>query len=208
MNAANAPLVPMRPKHIPAVVRTHLASFPGFFLSFLGPRFLREFYTAFLHEDTGIALVAEDAANGQVLGFVVGTTQPNGFFKRLLKRRWWAFCLASISTLLRQPASAPRIFRAIFYRGTAPQGLERALLSSIAVDPDAAGRGLGQALVESWVKEVRKCKAAGCYLTTDANDNEAVNRFYEKCGWSVESSYVTPEGRKMNRYVLDFVPTV
>jgi len=186
------------------LVNVHTRAFPGFFLSFLGPRFLREFYSAFLHEDTGIALVAEGLVDGRVLGFVVGTTQPYGFFKRLLKRRWWAFCFASIGALLRRPWIAPRIFRALFYRGEPPQGPKRALLSSVAVGPEQQGCGLGRVLVTEWVEEARKRGVPGCYLTTDADNNDAVNRFYAKCGWRVESTYVTPEGRKMNRYVLDF----
>lgn len=195
---------PLNVKDLAAVVRIHQNAFPGFFLTFLGPRFLKEFYTAFLEEINSIALVYQEPKSGRILGFVVGTILPSGFFKRLLKRRWWAFCLASLSAVFRKPTSVPRIFRALFYRGTPPSGKVRALLSSIAVDPDSGGRGLGKALVESWVEEVRKRGMPGCYLTTDAEGNDTVNHFYERCGWKVESTYVTPEGRKMNRYILDF----
>ncbi len=204
MNGTAWKLVLFQKQHVGHVVAVHGKAFPGFFLSFLGPRFLREFYSAFLHEETGIALVAEGPVDGRVLGFVVGTSQPDGFFKRLLKRRWWAFCLASTGALLRRPWVAPRIFRALFYRGEAPGGQKRALLSSIAVGPDQQGSGLGRALVAEWAVEARKRGVPGCYLATDAENNDAVNRFYVKCGWQVESTYVTPEGRKMNRYVLDF----
>jgi ribosomal protein S18 acetylase RimI-like enzyme len=195
---------PVHPDDVNEIVNVHVRAFPGFFLSFLGPRFLREFYSAFLCEDTGIALVAEGPADGRIFGFVVGTAQPDGFFKRLLMRRWWAFCFASASALIRKPGTAPRIFRALLYRGEAPKGPKRALLSSIAVGPGQQGSGLGRALVAAWVDEARKRGATGCYLTTDAESNDAVNRFYVKCGWQVESTYVTPEGRRMNRYVLDF----
>jgi len=194
----------LKAEDVAAVVMIHQNAFPGFFLTFLGPRFLKEFYAAFLQESTSIALVDRDSESGRILGFVVGTIQPSGFFKRLLKRRWWAFCFASLGALMRKPASAPRVLRALFYRGSPPGGHDRALLSSIAVDPGSGGRGLGKALVESWVEEVRKRGMPGCYLTTDAVGNEPVNRFYERCGWKVESTYVTPEGRKMNRYILDF----
>ena len=40
------------------VVATHLASFPGFFLSALGPRFLREFYAALIRHPQGHLYVA------------------------------------------------------------------------------------------------------------------------------------------------------
>ena len=77
-------------------------------------------------------------------------------------------------------------------------------MSSIAVDPEQRGVGLGQALLARWVQEVQKRGKGGCYLTTDAVRNDAVNRFYARNGWQVESTYVTPEGRQVNRYVLDF----
>ena len=35
---------PMAQADVPLVVETHLSAFPGFFLSFLGPRFLALFY--------------------------------------------------------------------------------------------------------------------------------------------------------------------
>ena len=189
--------------HISSLLKTHLESFPGFFLTFLGPRFLKEFYSSFLSEETAIALVAEDHS-GTVLGFVVGTEEPNGFFKRLLKKRWWRFCLASLNALSRQPEIAFRLFRALFYRGDAPPGAGRALLSSIAVCPEMQSTGLGRALVMQWTEEVRKRGKTGCYLTTDAVNNEKVNQFYQQAGWQISTTYKTPEGRLMNCYVMDF----
>jgi GNAT superfamily N-acetyltransferase len=152
-----------------------------------------------------MGFVAEEDA-GLVLGVVVGPQNPEGYFRRLLKRRWWAFCASSAWALVKKPTIAPRLFRAVFYRGEAPPGPPRALLSSVAVAPEAQGKGIGAALVRRWVEEARARGAAGCYLTTDADNNEAVNRFYQKLGWTVESTYATPEGRRMNRYVLDFSP--
>jgi GNAT superfamily N-acetyltransferase len=188
--------------HIEDVVRIHLQGFPSFFLTFLGPRFLREFYSSFLADPVGMGFVVRDSA-GQVIGAVVGSIDPRGYFTRLLKRRWWAFCLASVSAMARRPSCVPRLFRAVCYRGEAPSGPVRALLSSIVVSPAAQGRGIGKMLLGAWITEARRRGASGCYLTTDAEGNDAVNSFYQKTGWRLESSYLTREGRRMNRYVLD-----
>ncbi len=67
----------------------------------------------------------------------------------------------------------------------------------------AQGRGVGAALVRAWVAEVRARGATGCYLTTDACNNDAVNGFYQSLGWKLETVYSTPEGRRMNRYIYD-----
>jgi ribosomal protein S18 acetylase RimI-like enzyme len=186
------------------VVEIHMKAFPGFFLSILGRRFLKEFYKSFATNSQGIGFVAKEL-DGKIIGAVVGPINPRGYFKRLLINRWARFCLASIGAVARKPISALRLLRAIFYRGQAPSGPTRALLSSIAVDPEVQRRGVGKALVERWLEEVQRRGLIGCYLTTDAEGNEVVNNFYQYLGWRVESSYVTPEGRRMHRYVYDFI---
>ena len=197
-------ITPLENKHLDKVVEVHMKAFPEFFLTFLGPRFLREFYKSFIYDNTGIGFVAKDSSTGSILGAVVGPLVPGGYFKRLLKKRWYAFCLASASAILKRPTVIKRLFRALFYRGEAPSGPQRALLSSIAVSPDVQGQGVGQALVKKWVEEVQRRGGTGCFLTTDARNNDRINVFYQKLGWKIESSYTTPEGRIMNRYVLDF----
>jgi len=91
----------------------------------------------------------------------------------------------------------------LFYHGEPPPGPQRSLLSSIAVSPQAQNHGIGQSLVRRWVKEVERQGYGGCYLTTDAKDNDKINNFYQRLGWKIESTYTTPEGRIMNRYILD-----
>jgi len=189
--------------HIDTIVEIHLRAFPNFFLSFLGPRFLREFYESFLFDSHGIGYTAS-APDGQVLGVIVGPVDPSGYFKRLLKRRWWAFCSASISAVMRRPSCVPRLFRAVIYRGGSPSGQARALLSSIAVDPNVQHAGVGKRLVRYWAEEARRRGASGCYLTTDADGNDEVNAFYQRLNWRIDSTYTTPEGRRMYRYVYDF----
>ena len=189
--------------HLDEVVTIHLKAFPGFFLSFLGPRFLKEFYNSFIEDSRGMGFVAQDHG-GRILGVIVGPLEPHGYYKRLIIRRWWAFCIASVSAVLSKPASALRLLRALFYRGDAPSDKKRALLSSVCVHPKAQGMGIGKRLVEKWVNEASARGVSGCFLTTDANDNEAVNSFYQRAGWHLESTYLTPEGRRMNRYVYDF----
>jgi ribosomal protein S18 acetylase RimI-like enzyme len=185
-----------------------MRAFQNFFLTFLGPRFLREFYGSFLVDPMGIGFVAQEDGTDKVLGAVVGPLAPGGYFKRLLKRRWWAFCLASAAAILKKPTIVGRLFRAVFYRGDAPEaGPPRSLLSSIAVDPGCQGSGVGRALMQAWTREARRRGSPGCFLTTDARDNDAVNRFYQKLGWTLESTFTTPRGRLMNRYVLEFPPT-
>ena len=127
----------IKQKDLNAVAKVHMQSFPSFFLTFLGPAFLKEFYKSFIHDDQGIGFVAIE--NGRILGAIVGPFKPAGYFKRLLLRKWYAFCFACIGAVMRKPKVIKRLFRAVFYRGEAPEGMQRALLSSIAVAPDVVG---------------------------------------------------------------------
>lgn len=197
-------VVTIKSVHIEQIVAVHMRALPNFFLTFMGPKFLREIYRYYVHDPIVIGFVAEDEQNGEVLGFVVGPLTPKSCFKTLIRNRWWMFGLASIIAVLKRPTIVKRLLCGIFYRGQAPPGPKRALLSSIAIAPEAQNKGIGKLLVKRWVEEVKKQGGKGCYLTTDAENNEKVNNFYQNLGWRIESAYVTPEGRAINRYVFDF----
>lgn len=183
------------------LARLHRDAFPGFFLSTLGEPFLAQFYKGFLADDSAVTVVAR-SPDGAVIGAAVGTTEPAGFFGRLISNRWPGFVLASARAVIANPKAASRLFRAVRYRGDAPGDDQGALLSSICVDPARQGTGLGRQLVEAWTRDVAARGGRAAYLTTDADDNDAVNRFYRTQGWVLAGHYTTSEGRSMNRYSL------
>lgn len=192
---------PLACAHVDACAQLHVAAFPNFFLSRLGPRFLREFYAGFLDDPDAVTAVALDHG-GRVRGVVVGTLQPAGFFSRLLKRRWWAFALASLALVLRHPAQLPRLLGALRYRGGVPLPVSGALLSSICVAPNAQGIGVGRGLLQAFLDVVENA-GLSAYLVTDRHDNDSTNHFYVCNGWRLAGSYDTPQGRAMNCYVQD-----
>lgn len=185
---------------VPDAAELHRRAFPSFFLSELGPAFLREFYRSFLAEGA-VTVVARDTA-GRLVGVVVGHVNPSGFFRRLLAKRWYAFAIASLSLVVRRPTVLPRLFRALTYRG---QGGEEqppgALLSSICVEPAIQGMGTGHLVLEAWLRELQLQGETRAHLTTDAVDNGSVNAFYVRSGWRLFSSYETSDQRRMNCYV-------
>ncbi len=139
----------MRPAHIPEVVLTHLASFPCFFLCFLGPRFLSLYYEGICAAPEGIGFVYLNRF-GLPAGFVAGASNPRGFYSRLLKRDWLKFAFASVRAIIHKPIVIRRIARALFHSGGNPFGDDVAGLFSIGVLPELQGTGVGKQLVQDF----------------------------------------------------------
>ena len=189
-------------KHIQGVVAAHLKSFPGFFLTFLGPAFLRELYSSLLKDRFGICLVALDKE--KVVGFVAGTTRSSGVNSRLLRQRLAKFGLGVLPAILKRPSILPRLFRGIFDPyGQPSASSNRGRLMSVAVLPEVQGKGIGQQLVRVFLKKASLCDVSQVELATKKNQNEATNLFYQRLGFIMERSFTTPEGREMNQYLIE-----
>jgi GNAT superfamily N-acetyltransferase len=193
----NVEIRPMRIGDIDAVTAVHLAAFPDFFLSFLGRRFLRELYRAVLADPNGMAFVA--VAGSEVIGFAVGTVNSSGFYRRVARRRWWRFAVASSTALLRRPAIIRRLVRALV--SPPATSSEGALFMSAGVDPQVQRSGAGKLLWTAIADEARRRGAKAVVLTTDRFGNDAVNSFHVSQGYELARTYETPEGRAMNEYI-------
>lgn len=202
MTGGELTIRPVHAEDAGALAVLHQDAFPDFFLSSLGTAFLKQFYLGFADDDAAISTVAVNDA-GEIVGSIVGTTEPSGFFSRLLKRRIIQFGLLSARESLRRPRIIPRLLRAVAYRGDAGSPIDGALLSSICVRSDQQGKGTGKQMIHAWTAAASATGASTAFLTTDADANEAVNTFYQRLGWVLEDTYETPEGRRMNRYARD-----
>ena len=186
---------------IHSVVEAHEASFPNFFLTRMGSRFLKEMYSGYLAHPSCIFLVAIDG--DQIVGFIAGTTSPDIFFPQLRKKRALYFIVYAFPALLRNPSFVfKKLFSAIFYRGDKPAELNNgALLSSIGVIPNVRGTSIGKNLLKCFENEAFSRGVEFVYLTTDKLNNERVNQFYRKNDYVVESSFMQNSVRPMLRYV-------
>jgi ribosomal protein S18 acetylase RimI-like enzyme len=186
----------------------HARAFDRHFLSSVGERFLREFYRGFVTDPDAVTRVTRDDA-GRIVGVVVGTVAPDRSFRRLLRTRGLQLALAGVGAVVRRPSKAVRLIRGMAYRGSTPvSAATGALLSSICVDPRTEHAGHGRTLIEDWWSDVQERGVVNAYLTTDADDNERVIRFYENAGWILLGDYVTREGRRMNCYCITAGRTV
>jgi ribosomal protein S18 acetylase RimI-like enzyme len=184
------------------IVKVHQSAFPRFFMTSLGPSFLRLYYAQVLRHSSGILLVG--VAEGTIVGFIAGFVNPETFYK-CMKQRRFQYAISLLPTIISRPRVIPRLLsnfgRVSGFRRASSQ-LE-AELASLAVQPAAANKGIGKALVRAFVLAAKGQGADAVYLTTDAHDNDPVNRFYSKLGFGVTQTFQASFGRTMNEYVIN-----
>jgi ribosomal protein S18 acetylase RimI-like enzyme len=191
----------MLPDDVTAAAEIHLRSFPGFFLSFLGPSFLKEFYRNMVDSPFGVAIVV--CCQNEVAGLACGSYKISAFYRDFIKTRWLNLSLAALPSVVKKPSTAVRLMRAIITR----PGFDKDIsipgeLSSIAVDPEWEGRGLGRALLTAFLQRMKSSGCTEMTLDTDRDNNERVNAFYLRNGFTLAGTDRTPEGRWMNRYII------
>lgn len=183
---------------IDSIVEIHLKSFEGFFLTFMGQKFLKVLYQSICKDLTGIGFLIE--VDNKIAGFVIGTSHLTGLYSRLLKKNFLEFGFASISSILKKPSIIIHLFRTFTSTKQQNSSEDIATLMSIAIDPEFQGNNIGAILVDEFLKEASKRDCKKVNLNTDAKNNDKANHFYQKLGFSLHQTFTTPEGRMMNEY--------
>jgi ribosomal protein S18 acetylase RimI-like enzyme len=187
------------------IVGIHQRAFSHSFLTLLGGKFLRRYYSLVLDYRAGIVLVSE--VNGVIQGFVCGFLDPADFY-RFMWRNKRTFVLPVLSAIIRHPSLAARVLQGVqrIHTSASHEPARSCELSSIAVAPDAATSGLGQTLVRAFLAEAWSLEAQCVYLTTDAEGNRPANALYRKTGFQRTQQFLQHRGRWMNAYVIHRVP--
>lgn len=181
------------------IAAIHLKSFPNFFLSSLGFRFLKVFYSAILQNSNGISVAV--TVNGEIAGFVVGSKIQSGFYKKLVKQYYIKFICAAFIPLVLSPGKILKIFSSLSSSNEMDRNLyDAACLLSICVDPKYNSLGLGSGLIQKFETELADRHIFYYYLTTDYYNNEKVNSFYLKNSFNLFSRFRQGKKRKMNIY--------
>lgn len=185
-------------KTIKQIVQIHLKTFPGFFLTFMGKGFLNQMYACYCrHAESGLYAAFEGEAP---VGFLAYSSDFSGLYKYMIKKRFFPFFWYSVGAFFRKPKVFMRLVRALLKPSEAKREEAYVELSSIGVEPDQKGKGIGSLLIAELKKNTDFEKFAYINLETDAENNEGANRFYQKNGFVLSRTYQTHEGRKMNEY--------
>lgn len=188
----------MQQSDLEAVVEIHRCAFPGFFLTRMGSGFLRGYYQTVLDFDASIALVACEQSNNKTQGFAVGFQDPQGFYALFSHRRRKLLPLVALA-LLRDPRLLFEILRNIRRVDAQSRQTNGSVeLSSIGAITD--GTGIGGALLAAFVECAHRAEATEIFLTTDADDNVDVRRFYERRDFVLDG-YEFRGKRRLARYI-------
>ena len=183
-------------KDINFIVDIHMERFSNFFLTSLGVSFLNVFYKAFL-KNPGILLVLED--EGKIRGFVAGSRDNRGFFKKLLKNNLIGFLISGARILITNPLALKRI--ALNAGKAKKNSLIFAELLSIATLENK--KGYGKILLNEFEKEVARENHDNLpvSLTTDYANNDKAVQFYRDCGYEIHEVFESYQHRKMYRFI-------
>lgn len=189
---------------------------PHGFFARLGTRVLRDYQRTFLDSPYGIALAAE--ADGEPLGFLVGTADADAHREWVFRRRRARMLAAGLPALAAHPRVLARFVRtrAARYLGrlakTAAPGQTladpppagpRAVLTHVAVDPGRRRSGAGRALADAFLAEAHARGATHARLTT-LHDDRGAEDFWAALGWSKGAVVTDDDGRRHRIFVRNF----
>lgn len=185
-----------------AIVAVHEKAFPNFFLTSLGPGFLKLYYSSVMKHDDGVLLVCNNEE--RVIGFCAGTLLSAGFNTHLIKANLWAYMMTSLKLVFTRPKSLLHLMKNMS-KEESSQGDDGqyAELLSIGVDPTVQRSGGGTAMLKALEEEVKTRGGKKLSLTTDFNDNEKAIAFYKSLGYEPWYDFVTYPNRRMYRMIKE-----
>ena len=185
------------------IAKIHLKSFPNFFLTTLGQSFLKTYYRSCAKSKEAISICAIHQDDKKLLGFAVGCFNSAGFNKRLIFSNLLEYSYQAILLLLTKPIALIRLYKNLAKNNDKDDKGNYAELLSIGVSPNQNGFGIGQSLLVKFENQVREKGINTITLTTDADSNDSVLRFYKKSGYTVYYDFETFPNRKMLKLIKE-----
>lgn len=167
------------------VVDIHLSAFPGFFLTSLGPKFLRKYYGLVLADSVGI-IWGVRRGNKELIGFAAIVNEPDKFYRSVIANKL-RLGLFTLSHVLWSPRTWPKLFSRIVAAKQRGVSVQRAgcELISIGVQPFFSGTGVGKILLGTIFEDIAYRGGGALRLRTDRHDNDHVIGFYKNNGFEV-----------------------
>jgi GNAT superfamily N-acetyltransferase len=203
----------MEPGDLAFVVREHQRHFPEGFFARLGRAFLTEYYRPYLSSRYARTAIADEG--GRPVGYLVGVTDPSAHRDYVLRAHGRALVLRAARALLARPGLAwlflrtrarryaakvlPRLRGRRFPVTAAGPACRIAVLDRVAVCERVQSRGIGSALIESFVTDAADAGCARVHLVT-ADGADGAAGYYESHGWRCCGEHCTPDGQRLLTY--------
>lgn len=182
------------------IVRVHQEAFPNFFLTQLGARVLRRYYSEAIQWRNAYSVVATDGE--EILGFAVGIVNLGEYNEHLIRHHSLRLAIAALPRFILHPSLLVRALWSVTRPKAEEEKPQEASITSIAVSSRRQRRGLGKLLLAELVQRMQERGVEQITLSTDMENNERANAFYASSGFHLHHSYTTWKGRRMNEYAL------
>lgn len=189
------------PKDVDSIVKIHQAAFSGFFLTSLGEKFLRLYYSTFISCDKGVVYCAEK--DNTIVGFSACSYVSRGFNYNLIRNNLFKYGIESVRLLFTRPRAIIRLLKNLNKEdgnNAVKDKGEYAELYSIAIVPSCQGEGVGKFLLEVTESDVGRHNKR-ISLTTDYYNNDRTIGFYRSLGYQDYYDFVTYPNRRMWRLI-------
>ena len=183
------------------IAKIHMECFSNFFLTSLGYSFLKTYYRSCTNSKDAISICAVNKDDNKLLGFAVGCLNSKGFNKRLILSNLLKYSYRSVILLFTKPIALIRLFNNLEKKNNKNDRGNYAELLSIGVSPDHEGLGIGKKLLSEFENQIAAKGINIMTLTTDADFNDSVLKFYKKSGYSVYYDFETFPNRKMLKLI-------
>ena len=188
-------------KDVDSIVKIHKEAFEGFFLTSLGDRFLRLYYSSFIESNRGVVYVA--AKGMDIVGFSATSYISKGFNLHLIKKNLFKFGIEAFRLLFVNSKALMRLIENLNKESNdanVKDDGQYAELYSIAVSPSYQGEGIGKILLTVTESDIRDHNNQ-ISLTTDFYNNDKTISFYHTLGYNDYYVFVTYPDRKMWRMI-------
>ena len=190
-----------RLEDVDGIVAIHKQAFKDFFLTSLGDKFLKLYYTSFIMSGEGIVYCA--MKEDELVGFSACSYISKGFNSSLIKKNLVKFGVEAFRLLLTNPKALIRLAKNMNKESkdaTIEDDGEYAELYSIAVSPSCQGGGVGRRLLTTTEEDVKKHNRK-VSLTTDYYNNDKTVAFYRALGYEEFYDFITYPERRMWRLI-------
>jgi ribosomal protein S18 acetylase RimI-like enzyme len=151
------------------------------FLASLGPVFLKRLYRRVIRSRRAFAIVADDG--GQVVAFCAAAENVRRFYLEFMVRDAVAAVASSAARIIR---AAPHALETLRYPATTG-ALPNAEILAVVTDAEASSRGLGGAVLDAALSELRRRGCDSAKVVAGASNDSAL-RLYRRSGFATAGS--------------------